>query len=325
MSLYAAALMVLNLLLGRYLQTYETVDLKENGQFFPATRWDEYYAQEGNIDVLVLGSSHAYRSYHPTVLEDNLNEATVFNFGSSGQNPLTSYYVLDEVLRMHRPAVVIMDVYIMVFAENRELSNARINLISMRPGPGRRNFFSEGFPLKHKVLSLFPSYQYRAHAAPKLKKLLGMRYLRPHQERYVEKGFVELTDTITLTELQQVLAVTKPVENLDFVTESSIAYLEKIKERCAAAGIPLVLTVSPIPEMAEDHMGIYGQANAYFGDLAEKWEVPYYDFIRDRLPILKDEHHYSDDHHLNAAGARIYSKAIAPIIQKHAKWTKASN
>ena len=324
--MYAAVLMLLNLVIGWFLQTYETVDLKENGQFFPSVRWEEYYAQEDNIDVLVLGSSHAYRTYHPTVLQEGLGDVNVFNFGSSGQTPPTSYYILDEVLRTHRPGLVVMDVFVMVFADDSEFTNARINLTSMQPGPGRSNMFWQGFSWEQKLLTLFPTYLYRAHAAPKVKKLLGKRYLRPQKERYVEKGFVELTDTISTAELKQVLASIEPVKNLDFITERSIEYLERIQARCATAGVPLILIVSPIPKMAADHQGgIYDEANAYFSSMAEGWEVPYYDFVHNRLSVLQDDQHYSDDHHLNAAGARLFSQAVVPIIQKNAQWTKRDN
>ena len=169
-GIYSTVLLLLNLGVGYFLYTYEQ-DLERADQFFPAARWADYYEQAENIDLLVLGSSHAYRSYDPEVLGAALpGQPEVFNFGSSAQSPLTSYCLLREVLRTHQPRLVLLDLYALVFSENNQLNNGRFNLTSMRYGEGQKAFFQAAFSWKEKLqLLLFPSYVYRINLEPKLK------------------------------------------------------------------------------------------------------------------------------------------------------------
>lgn len=317
-ALYSIVLIALNVALGAYLRSYESKDLKAKGKFYPALRWEEYYAFKEDLDILVLGSSHAYRGYVPEILEARLGLDGLFNFGSSGQTPKTGYFILEEVLQKHRPKVVIMDVFVMVFTEDISNTNGRINLTAMQRGEGRSKFFQEGFsPAQKLELSLFPSYTYRGYLEFKIKKLLGMNYLGREKGNYEGRGFVSNTDTLSYEALKYINATAVPIEKLDFITDESLMYLEKIKNRCVEVDIPLVMMVAPIPQLSAQTAGVYEEAYELFQGLAEDWNVPYYDFIEHPIPDLKDEAHFFDDHHLNRAGAMIYSERVAEVLKTH--------
>lgn len=316
--LYSLIVIGINIPLGRFLASYETVELKAAGQFFPASRWDDYYALEDKIDILVLGSSHAYRSYDPEIISGKLGHKTVFNFGSSGQTPRTGYFILEEVLRNHQPELIVMDVFVMVFAEDKEANTARINWSVMQPGAGKRRFFKASLSWSQKIkTTLFPTYLYRAYFKKKIQAVMGLQHTIKKNNSYEGNGFVSSPDTLSYEGLIEANKKQSPSEDLSFIDENSLFYLEKIKERCAAKGIPLVFVVSPIPELTAERIGVYDESTEFFTTLAQQWGIPYYDYIDQRLESIKDGAHYYDHHHMNAAGASLFSEEVADILKKH--------
>lgn len=307
---------LLNLGLGYYLSTYESQDLAEAGQFYPSLRWNDYYNSQDSIDVLILGSSHAYRSYNPKIIKQYTKNETVFNFGSSGQSPKNGYYVLNEILQKHHPKVLILDIYYMVFTPDRELRNRRYNWQYMEYGKGKRDFFWNGFSFEEKVrLIFFPSVIYRRHLKAKLNKLLGRAYLLGKEGDYITNGFVATADTLSLNELKNNNQFDVFKTKLDELAEAQLHYLKKMKDRCAEENIQLVLMTSPMPKISVEKIGNYQAFSTFFSNLSTQWNIPFLDYNIKRIEEIEDEFHYYDDDHLNAAGATIFSEKVAKVIK----------
>lgn len=62
-----------------------------------------------NVDILVLGSSHAYRGFDPRVFKAHGIE--LFNLGSSSQTPIQSNILLHQYLEKLNPKLVVLEVY----------------------------------------------------------------------------------------------------------------------------------------------------------------------------------------------------------------------
>ena len=304
-------------MLGWYLSTYEDVDLKKHNLFYSALRWEEFYQSPEQAEIVILGSSHAYRSYNPMVIDDKLSlENQVFNFGSSAQSPVTSYYVLKEVVQKHRPKLVIFDIYAVVFNYDDQLRNGRINLKEMKWGSNKLNFFWRGFTMKEKAtLLFFPTLIYKDFFTAKLKKWMGIDYLPVQKGIYQKRGFVSNPDTLK----QEKLIHSNQFDHFridpDMVTKRNLAHANKIAKLCKKLQIPLVLMSAPIPEISVQKIDNYKAIHYYFSDLAKELEIPYYDFNEDRISNIRDEFHYYDDDHLNAAGADLFSIEVAKLIK----------
>ena len=314
-------LIALNLALGYFLRSYELNDLAEQGLFFPKLRWEEYYATTEPVDVLILGSSHAYRSYEPKTLESTLGEAIrVFNMGSSAQSPITSYYVLEEILQTQQPRLVIMDIYFMVFTSDELLNNGLINWNYMKQGPAKSDFFWDGFSRQEQIsTTLFPTFVYRKYFEPTVKKLLGLTYLPPEKGHYLGKGFVGYADTLAMDRLQNDNQFDRFKTSTTDFTQKTQTYLLRMVDLCREQGIPLVFSVAPIPEVSVQKIGNYPELSRYFEHLADSLRLPYVDFNRQRLPGLLDDVHYYDDDHLNLAGAIYFSKVAAELFKPELK------
>lgn len=70
----------------------------------------------GHVDVLVTGSSHAYRGFDPRVFAEN--GLSLFNLGSSSQTPIQTEFLLDRYLDVLTPEVVLLEVYPDLFSND---------------------------------------------------------------------------------------------------------------------------------------------------------------------------------------------------------------
>lgn len=318
-ALYCAAVFGCNVLLGMWLKTYETVDLNSIGFLFAETAWAEYYEKDEPVDVLVLGSSHGLHSYRPETLKAEMNvENAVWNLSSAAQTPVTSYFMLQEVLKKNKPQLVVFDLYVMVFSSDRQLPYARYNYFGLQGGPVKDALLNEGFPLHDRVkFKYFPTYVYRKNLRVKINKLLGRQYLPPQTELYESYGYSYTPDTMSMDKLHNDNQFGKFKIDPEKLTERNFEYAEKVIETCKAAGIPIVLTTAPMPEFSIQTIENYDKITEKFNTFAAAQGVPYYDFNINRIAEVKDEYHYYDDDHMNQAGATTFSKNAAPILKKY--------
>ncbi|WP_052273105.1 hypothetical protein [Flavihumibacter solisilvae] len=69
-----------------------------------------------NVDILFLGSSHAYRGYDPRIFQRYSLKA--FNLGSSAQTPIETKILVDSYLEKIKPKHVVFDVYPVLFGND---------------------------------------------------------------------------------------------------------------------------------------------------------------------------------------------------------------
>ena len=71
--------------------------------------WDEYYRMDdGSIDILFLGSSHAFSTFNTLVINKELNLDT-YSLSTSSQPIELTYYVLNEALKTQNPKMVVLE------------------------------------------------------------------------------------------------------------------------------------------------------------------------------------------------------------------------
>ena len=321
--LYCGAVFGCNILVGMWLKTYETVDLNSIGYLFAETAWEDYYAGEEPVDVLILGSSHGLHGFRPEILRDRMQtENAVWNLSSAAQTPVTTYFMLQEALKKSKPELVVFDLYSVVFSSDNQLPYARYNYFGLQDGPVKDAMLNEGFPLHERVkFKYFPAFIYRDHLRVKINKLLGRQYLPPQTEFYESYGYSYTPDTMSMEKLHNENQFFTRVIDPEKFTDRNLRYAAKVLETCRAEGIPVVLTTAPMPEFSIESIENYKEITAEFAAFAAAHDVPYFDFNVQRIPEIKDAHHYYDDDHLNQAGATIFSEQVAPILKKYSDGT----
>jgi hypothetical protein len=305
-----------NVLLA-YILEWRYRDWKAQGIFFEPIRWEEFYELPDNsLDVLFLGSSHAYRSINPFLVDTTLRLKT-FNFGTSGQSMRTSYHVLTNVLKTQTPNTLVVELYFDALTQQDQLTNAGFNFPSVKWSRAKLNFWWDGFSFKDKCIMVFtPAYRYRQEWKYVLRKLMGKVNTLPRGE-YVGKGFVFNENTVELNRL------TKKNHFNDYrfeetpVVTSNLEYLGRIVKLCRENNIRLIFVTTPIPSITYNKLVNPHDIDQRLTTFARQHHVPYYNFLDARKLELQDTVHFFDNNHLNIEGANIFTKqVIVPVLRR---------
>lgn len=102
-----------------------------NGNYISSVKQLE--ATEDNlIDAVFVGSSHCYCGIYPSVLWDEYG-ISAFDMSISGQDRISGYYHLKNLLKTQNPKVVVVDVYGITYEKGEVLGNDYRNYLSMKP------------------------------------------------------------------------------------------------------------------------------------------------------------------------------------------------
>ena len=67
-------------------------------------------AKKTNIDILFIGSSHAYTAFNPLLIDKNCNTIS-YNLGSDGLRVSLTDLVLEEALKYTQPKLIVLEIY----------------------------------------------------------------------------------------------------------------------------------------------------------------------------------------------------------------------
>jgi len=95
---------------------------------YSKTRFAEA-AKTSNVDLLILGSSHAYRGYHTGLLREK--GIATLNLGTSAQSLIQTEYLLKRYFDQAKPKKVIIDIYPKIL--DSKGTESTIQLLSILP------------------------------------------------------------------------------------------------------------------------------------------------------------------------------------------------
>ena len=235
-------------------------------------------------DIIVIGSSHAYRSYDPR----NFSKLKIkmFNLGSSGQSPLNTYYLVKNYIKSGNCKLVLFDVY---------------------DGAFNNNGFESSSDLIQNVSSNKAALQMAAsYTNPQILNMLALRFVNLNSppvfldSTYVSNGFSQKNDT---------LRYSLPYEDYENRTSPSplqAEYMEKTIRYIKEQGISLIMTTIPFPK--EKSRVEHDQYSKEFHEIAEKYKIKYFDYSFNTN--FNSELHFYDSHHLNQDGVNLYNEIL---------------
>jgi hypothetical protein len=237
------------------------------------------------IDVLFLGSSHAYRGFDTRIFKNAGVKS--FNLGSSAQTPLQTQYLLSEYLDSLKPKLVIYEVYPITFTIDGVESS--IDIISNEEV--NEDLVSMAF--QHKSIKVYNTLLLSA-----CEQLLGIKTRKPTEPKsdtYVEGGYVQ-------GKIKFFKGGSKKKKALPFDYEQFEAFEENINE-LKKRNIEYVLVQAPYPRTTydsftnldsfDDKMNSYGK---------------YYNF--NECMRLNDSLDFADYSHLNQNGVNAFNKSL---------------
>jgi hypothetical protein len=288
-ALYAAVMVVSSrvpLEQGTLLQ-HLTRNLVVPGDRYHSLRRFREAASSGPVDVVVFGSSHAYRGFDPRIFA--ARGIRLFNLGSTNQTPLNSLHLARLHLEKLAPTLVLIEVYYPTLSGDglescRDLAvNTPPSWSSLRMAASTRNLGAVHFALA-SLAGLTPGEA-------------GARQSEG-DDMYIPGGYLA-----SAGRRQRLVRPGKPID-----AEIAKAQLDALAEltRLASARGSRVLWVShPLPRDHRDAIACPGELHQRLARAATEAGVDFWDYT-DKLELDPINDFY-DFHHLNERGVERFN------------------
>lgn len=268
----------------------------------------EYYNETTAHDVLFVGDCEVYECFTPPTLWEK-HGITSYIRGSAQQLVWQSYYLLEEMLERETPRVVVYNVYALKYGEPQREEFNRMTLDGMEWSDSKIAAIKASMTEDETFLSyVFPLLRFHSRWDE-----LGSEDFTYLFDRDIisHNGYLMQTDVLPKT-------VDIPPEYLKNATlpQTSMDYLEKMRQLCAERGVELVLIKAPT-----NHWKYYwydewdAQVNAY----AQEHGLAYYNFIpmADEIGIDWSSDTYDRGGHLNVYGAEKLTDYFGAILKEN--------
>lgn len=249
-----------------------------------------------DIDVLVLGSSHAYRGVDTRIFEKR--GVKMFNLGSSSQSPIQSYYLLKKYLPILNPKLLIYDVFPVTLASDGVEST--LDLVSNDDF----NFELAKIVLKTKNVKVYNTAIYAWYNQLVNRKKPFMEQHTKGDDKYISGGFVEKKINYHKFETFE--------KSTLVLKDYQIEYLDSICQYTKNKGIKLLLVNAPINSLMYKS---YTNFDSIDNILSNKAMYINYN----KILYLNDSLDFYDSHHLNQNGVEIYNKKLVEKIDYYLK------
>tara|TARA_B110000196_G_C21025473_1_gene604936 strand:- start:133 stop:1074 length:942 start_codon:yes stop_codon:yes gene_type:complete len=269
-----------------------------------AKNWEYIYNVDYDIDILFMGSSLAFRSLNPNIIDPVINHDS-FNLGSSSQNIIQTYYNLIEVLKYRKIKLIILDVNTLI-TDDVKIGYIYNNISGMYFSKNKINSFLNSIN-KNTVssivdienLSLFKEFGYVSSMLIK-EKFNWKNNIKNYgfSEKSIDtRGFSCRENSISLN--AYIEAKKSSITNRDISLKNQ-KYLSKFINLCKNNNIDLIFLHTPV--LARRTIN---KLDSYI----EKYDIPYYDynFTSESDYLNYNIEDFSDEFHLSSIGSRKFS------------------
>ncbi|MCM1025416.1 MAG: SGNH/GDSL hydrolase family protein [Roseburia sp.] len=265
----------------------------------------EYYDEEKDHDLILIGDCEVYENFSPQVLWDEYGINSYIR-GSAQQLIWQSYYLLEDTLRYEKPDVVIFNVLSLQYNEPQREAYNRMTLEGMEWSMAKVNAIRASMTEEESFLDyVFPILRYHSRWSQLSGADLDYLFDMP---KVSHNGYYMRVDV-------------RPAENVpegkilgDYrFGENAWSYLEKMEELCRENDIQLVLIKAPslypywYPEWEEQIEQFAAERQLLYLNFLELTEETGLDFSTDT---------YDGGLHLNLSGAEKVSRYLGRILQE---------
>lgn len=237
-----------------------------------------------NLDILFLGSSHAYRGFDPRIFKRY--GYNTYNLGTSGQNLESSEMILKIALPQKKIKIVVLEIFSSQFKKGENLIESNIDLAFNTKGYA----FNMDYIVSKKdwrFVNLLFYKLFTSHLSPVFM-----------DSAYVGKGFSQ-NEAIAKDSVFKY--------NSDFVLFTEKYYtLEQIIKQASINHQRLILVSHPMPHQYPIEQHIAFKKN--IEPLLKKYNIPYFDYTTDHKLLASK--HFFDYNHLNQKGVEIFDSLL---------------
>lgn len=319
---------VIGSIIGYVFEMMHKKNIVENYDLYAKwKRWDDYYRTDKNVDVLFLGSSHAYVSYDPEIFDRKLS-INSFNFGTPSQEPNMGYYILKEVIKKNKPRLLVYDIFWTKLQNEITIGQVLSNYEFIKSPDVRNEIYKNLFSTLDKVEYTFPAIRYRLDFSSYMNRIVNKVLKIPYMNfefEYKSKGYVfseKVVDSETLNHSTQFIS-----NKYTGFNAKQIEYLDKTLQLCERNNIKVIFVTSPVPpSILYSIKNEYGKIHADVEKIADKYNIEYIDFnIENENKKIVTDSNFGDDNHLNLSGAKIVSDYLSDYILENQLIDKEKN
>ncbi len=270
--------------------------------------WNMYLKEQKNsIDIMFLGSSHAYCNIIPAGVYEKTGYTAYALTAPCLTMPL-AYYYLKEGLKTQSPSLVMLEATGFFF--NRYMGHAKASIGYMPPSLNRLGAIVTSAEPDERAGLLFPMYNY--HDRWDEFEFVDFFKPRPDEIPDINAGYTYLNVSEPQTRAERVFEYT----NDDIALQQK--YLKKIIELCREKNIKLEVIITPAASYVTD------SDKQYIADVLG--DTAFYDFNDDfenlGLDLSRD---FYDARHLNVYGAVKFTDILSEYISEHYTLEKREN
>ena len=235
-------------------------------------------------DVLLLGSSHAYRGYDPAIFKEY--GYSMFNLGTNSQGNMVSYVIAKNYIHKSNCKTVILDVYDRVFVTTRmeSLSDVVQNVNSVEAA----------------VDLCLASRDIRLANMLTMRAFNHFDFVFNRDTAGVVEGYIPYQTQLSPTE--------KHRETGQKPAEEALIYFEKLIEYLHGEGVNIILAEQPVSYLAAIPIAQHQDMLNKIRPILEKYQIPFYDHLYD--PSLSDIKYFANSNHLSISGIEKYNKIL---------------
>lgn len=263
--------------------------------------------EKETVDVLVLGSSHAYEDINPAVLWSEFGISS-YDLCGSIQPIWNTYYYLKEALKTQKPDVIVLEAYC-ISLDFDYIDEGRII----------KNYYGIPFSINklHAAMNSAPKEQW-GDFIPE-----WVRYHNRYQELEQRDFFPYLGQKNVYQNWKGFVsncAFLETNEQEDFYTAEAVAlnekaetYYRKILELAAEEEIPLEVIVSPYLGITREEFGKFNRME----EIAKEYESPFVNFnlLYKEVGISFAEDG-ADSGHLNHFGSEKFTRYLGNYLKE---------
>ena len=278
----------------------------------------EYYSQPSGNDVIFLGDCEVYETFVPAILWEKYGISSYVR-GSAQQLIWQSYYVLEETLKYETPKAVVFNVYSLKYGTPQSEAFNRMTFDTMKWSSSKLNGILASMTEEESVVDyIFPILRYHS----RISELDGndFKYCFSSPKPVSDSGYLMQTGIVPRPEQTE-----EPRELRDYdFSQTSIDYLDKIKELCEGKGIELILVKAPTNSW---NYYWYDEYEAQVKDYASRNNLKYYNLIESEAEIGIDwsVDTYDEGFHLNVYGAEKTTDYFGRILSEECKIPNRKN
>lgn len=267
---------------------------------------EKFYSLDAeSVDLLVLGSSHAFEDINPAVLWMEQGIAA-YDLCGSVQPMWNTYFYLKEALKTQKPKMIILEGYMLSFDENYSddsriiknnygLKNTKDKWDSLKVSCPKDNFYDFALEIG----------QYHNRYTDITKEDFLKNQGNPLFENWKGNGNNRVINSFDKPQVAQ-------IEDALPLNSKTEKYYRAILQLANDNNIKIMVVVSPYPGITETNQKKYNMGKI----IADEYKVPFYNFnnMYDEIDLdfSKD---FADTDHLNNYGNYKFTKYLCEILQ----------